>query len=231
MKESCLISIISIYLLIVGAIQPVNAATVLLDDFENIGADGTEVVTRDLGNLTISITTSGSNNLVAKTYYTGTKGFDGANGAINTPLNPANVSGTRFISGEQGAGGITNYQPIIFEFSQGIIGFGLTTLDLLESPNPSEFVTLEARDSQGAIIDSQTRSGDWGDSGLDLDWFVSSSNADIFEVRLLSNILSTSGSGFGIDDLVIHAVPIPAAAWLFGSGLLGLIGVARRKKA
>ena len=27
------------------------------------------------------------------------------------------------------------------------------------------------------------------------------------------------------------AVPIPAAAWLFGSGLLGLVGIARRKKA
>lgn len=27
------------------------------------------------------------------------------------------------------------------------------------------------------------------------------------------------------------AVPVPAAVWLFGSGLLGLIGVARRKKA
>ena len=27
----------------------------------------------------------------------------------------------------------------------------------------------------------------------------------------------------------VAAVPIPAAAWLFGSGLLGLIGVARRK--
>ena len=26
-------------------------------------------------------------------------------------------------------------------------------------------------------------------------------------------------------------VPIPAAVWLFGSGLLGLIGVARRKKS
>jgi hypothetical protein len=26
-------------------------------------------------------------------------------------------------------------------------------------------------------------------------------------------------------------VPIPAAIWLFGSGLLGLIGIARRKKA
>jgi len=29
----------------------------------------------------------------------------------------------------------------------------------------------------------------------------------------------------------ISAVPVPAAAWLFGSGLIGLIGIARRKKA
>ncbi len=30
---------------------------------------------------------------------------------------------------------------------------------------------------------------------------------------------------------VHSAVPVPAAVWLFGSGLLGLVGVARRKKA
>lgn len=29
----------------------------------------------------------------------------------------------------------------------------------------------------------------------------------------------------------VNAVPVPAAAWLFGSGLLGLIGIARRKKS
>lgn len=29
----------------------------------------------------------------------------------------------------------------------------------------------------------------------------------------------------------VNAVPIPAAVWLFGSGLLGLVGLARRKKA
>ena len=29
----------------------------------------------------------------------------------------------------------------------------------------------------------------------------------------------------------VQVVPIPAAVWLFGSGLLGLVGIARRKKA
>ena len=31
-------------------------------------------------------------------------------------------------------------------------------------------------------------------------------------------------------DIGASAVPVPAAVWLFGSGLIGLIGVARRKK-
>jgi len=42
---------------------------------------------------------------------------------------------------------------------------------------------------------------------------------------------TTQAAGFGpISNPTISAVPIPAAAWLFGSGLLGLIGFARRKK-
>ena len=37
----------------------------------------------------------------------------------------------------------------------------------------------------------------------------------------------------GLDawDIQLTTVPVPAAVWLFGSGLVGLIGVARRKKA
>jgi hypothetical protein len=34
-----------------------------------------------------------------------------------------------------------------------------------------------------------------------------------------------------IDDCSVSEVPVPAAAWLFGSALLGLAGVGRRKKA
>ncbi len=36
--------------------------------------------------------------------------------------------------------------------------------------------------------------------------------------------------GGGIDLSVITTVPVPAAVWLFGSGLIGLIGFARRKR-
>ena len=44
----------------------------------------------------------------------------------------------------------------------------------------------------------------------------------------------TKGSGFfawAVRPGDVAAVPVPAAAWLFGSGLLGLLGIARRKKA
>ena len=37
--------------------------------------------------------------------------------------------------------------------------------------------------------------------------------------------------GWAVQSGNAGVVPVPAAVWLFGSGLLGLIGVARRKKA
>jgi hypothetical protein len=40
---------------------------------------------------------------------------------------------------------------------------------------------------------------------------------------------STQLGQYGIEISQVSAVPVPAAVWLFGSGLLGLIGVARRK--
>lgn len=43
------------------------------------------------------------------------------------------------------------------------------------------------------------------------------------------NVWSTDVGPFGTVE--IAAVPVPAAVWLFGSGLLGLVGIARRKMA
>lgn len=46
-------------------------------------------------------------------------------------------------------------------------------------------------------------------------------------------LANTFGTQLNKSRFVIegNAVPLPAAVWLFGSGMLGLIGIARRKKA
>jgi hypothetical protein len=53
---------------------------------------------------------------------------------------------------------------------------------------------------------------------------------ELFETgsdELITDWALTSESGeFGF----YNPVPVPAALWLFGSGLLGLIGISRRKK-
>lgn len=57
-----------------------------------------------------------------------------------------------------------------------------------------------------------------------------------FTLDYQATVPRADASGFGgvfyathLTGTVTQAVPVPAAAWLFGSGLVGLVGVARRK--
>jgi len=54
---------------------------------------------------------------------------------------------------------------------------------------------------------------------------------EIVSIHLgLPNGETTAMSAFILGDLTIASpVPIPPAVWLFGSGLIGLVGIARRK--
>ncbi len=59
-----------------------------------------------------------------------------------------------------------------------------------------------------------------------------------FDEYNFNNIVGTNflfwadgnSDSFRIDRLSVSAVPVPAAAWLFGSALLGMFGFSRRKK-
>jgi hypothetical protein len=67
------------------------------------------------------------------------------------------------------------------------------------------------------------------DIGLDTDNVISFNNVQFCGQVITDqvNFQNVSGSACSFD---VSAVPIPAAVWLFGSGLIGLIGIARRKK-
>lgn len=76
-----------------------------------------------------------------------------------------------------------------------------------------------------------------GDTGLaSVVCSLDCSNGDTYILDYVGYIEAGSASGLGGEEVRIHlegtisAVPLPASAWLLSSGLLGLFGLARRKK-
>jgi len=62
---------------------------------------------------------------------------------------------------------------------------------------------------------------------------LSESGTGLYSFSVYGQGASEAGD-FSLDyslQIGVSAVPIPAAVWLFGSGLLGLVGIAKRKKA
>jgi len=60
---------------------------------------------------------------------------------------------------------------------------------------------------------------------------VNQTNADVVLRGSADAPLESTASTWLAETAPLTTVPVPAAVWLFGSGLLGLVGVARRKKA
>jgi len=78
------------------------------------------------------------------------------------------------------------------------------------------------------------------------DWSVSNDVPGLVVMDCPDTTIGTICTGYGITPYgpfsagydehygyigVVSAVPVPASAWLFGSGLIGLVGLTRRKKA
>ena len=75
-----------------------------------------------------------------------------------------------------------------------------------------------------------------GDTGIaNIICALDCGNGDTYILDYLGHVEQGSPSGFDGIEVRIHlegsisTVPVPAAVWLFGSGLIGLIGLARRK--
>ena len=60
-------------------------------------------------------------------------------------------------------------------------------------------------------------------------WVGCTTNESVY-IDLVKSGFDPTKKGFKSRGLSVATIPVPAAAWLFGSGLIALVGVARRRK-
>ena len=106
-----------------------------------------------------------------------------------------------------------------YTINQGAAPLAMTTFDT----NPTCFPSSNPRGPTCAFV-NPSADGILGDDGI--------AGSPLIDGPFPGfNINFDLGSGNSLTVVSVSNVPVPAAIWLFGSGLIGLIGVARRKKA
>ena len=114
------------------------------------------------------------------------------------------VDGTIDFNTPAGTGGslsLSSFSPVTNFFSVGGWQLDLSTLTIVDQ-------TAGLLNLSGLGVLSGN-----GYSATDVNWSFSSSSTTSYSMTVAN----------------VSAVPVPAAVWLFGSGLLGLVAVARRK--
>ncbi|BBO86549.1 hypothetical protein DSCO28_71150 [Desulfosarcina ovata subsp. sediminis] len=130
------------------------------------------------------------------------------------------------VSGENGNNRVGNGEALIFDF-----GSSLVTLFSTELTFHADFTEGSSFDlyADSTFVDSFTFESN---SGLTIDFSSYDIQASVFEF-LGTETSEDADSGFRIRELTVDyessAVPVPGAIWLLGSGLIGLLGVKRRK--
>jgi hypothetical protein len=173
-------------------------------------------------------------------------------GAVPTASNsePSNALGIPEVPGSTTISACTGDPfdcPFVSLGSGGSITLQFTDNLLTGSDNNSLdlWVFEVGPDVEDTFVEISTDGNIWHDvgkvfgttSGIDIDAFGFTSADQFAYVRLTDDPTegSTSGASVGADiDAVgatstVPAIPVPAAVWLFGSGLFALFGVARLK--
>jgi hypothetical protein len=130
---------------------------------------------------------------------------------------------TAFVSAQLGT---TPYYETYGDASGGI--YALTLPATLGSPQAlilTYEVLSQAAKNVVATPASASASAQFGNT---FRWLGIQSVMDETGTAIAFNVSSDSGVNWA---QAVSAVPVPAAAWLFGTGLLGLIGISRRKNA
>ena len=147
---------------------------------------------------------------------------------VNTTFDGVGDAGTFDSTPPDGATSVE--ERLVFTFTTSAPIVKLLEVDLLSTTGTpwgvADNLDLYADGTQvlGPDFDPVVNaSGVWDVTGAADVTFTSS-----FAIALTNNSLEEITR---IQSITIETIPIPAAVWLFGSGLLGLVGIAKRKKA
>ena len=142
----------------------------------------------------------------------------------------ASIDGNQVVpssTGSPGTGtGIMTYDDIT-----NLLSWNITYSGLIGTPTVSHFHGAAlAGSNAGVQVDIAANSG-----GIASPMIGSATISEPQEADLLAELwyINIHTDNFPAGEIrgQVEVVPVPAAVWLFGSGLLGLIGIARRKKA
>jgi hypothetical protein len=114
---------------------------------------------------------------------------------------------------------VTTNESLLLTFNQVVTIDTTTFVNGNHGTTFSEYFTLSI-DGNAATMYSLTNIFTMGLTGTTFEFF----NPNTGGTSTVSN-----DKQFYINTLEVTAVPVPAAVWLFGTGLMGLVGVARRK--
>ena len=219
MKKSILLGLLCASS-IVTHVVPAAAATidysstsgsfVNLNPVDNCGGSGTVGCFDFTAGNTITITSG-----TAAGFNGGITGLFGVGPITNTgPLETASVSGTGALNIFDGSDTLTATLSWVDIATFGTAG----NLNTTGTANLSNITYTGTNADLLALFN--------GGSGINVLSFQFTSPTTL--TNLFTNSTSTTSTSFSGS---IAPVPVPAAIWLFGSGLLGMAGIARRKKA
>lgn len=193
----------------------------------NVGGSVTGINTVGMGTYTQTAGLTNVNGSLAATIIDIHGGSLMGSGTISGPVllgaaamvNPGNSPGTLTINGD-----LTSNGKLIFE----IAGLGAGQYDELKINGAALF--------SGGTLEFDFINGFSAVSGNSWDFLFAGTYSGQNKLNYIFNGLAPGLQGnvsFNANkwSLNVTSVPVPAAAWLLGSGLLGLIGVARRRVA
>lgn len=159
-------------------------------------------------------------------------GTEAENAIFDSAISPVdvNTNGTD-IFGWCGDCGVIQQIVLFAGYADPEVPFNLLSFQATDLLFPDELGTHTGGD---LVITGETIYGDPVEEIFDLSdaWATYTLPSTFTDLEyVIFNTTDVDVRSLGIDNIVVEAVPVPAAAWLFGSGLIGLIGIARRKKS